>query len=77
MEYFGLHNNPKAEVHLEHLLMGPKEEEQEEEEEEEKEEEEEEKEEEDYLTKWPRVFTPEKNKILTILVGWNKAEFNE
>jgi hypothetical protein len=27
MEYLGLHNTPKAEVHPEHLLMGPKKEE--------------------------------------------------
>jgi hypothetical protein len=31
MEYLGLHNKPKAELHPEHLLMGPKEEEEEEE----------------------------------------------
>jgi hypothetical protein len=43
MECLGLHNKPKAEVHLGHKLTGPKEEEEEEEEEEEKEEEEEEK----------------------------------
>jgi hypothetical protein len=29
MECLGLHNKPKAEVHPEHLLMGPKEEEEE------------------------------------------------
>jgi hypothetical protein len=27
LEYLGLHNKPKAEVHLEHMLTGPKEEE--------------------------------------------------
>jgi hypothetical protein len=26
LEYLGLHNKPKAEVHLGHKLMGPKEE---------------------------------------------------
>jgi len=35
LEYLGLHNKPKAEVHSGHKLMGPKEEEEEEEEEEE------------------------------------------
>jgi hypothetical protein len=39
LEYLGLHNKPKAEVHQGHKLTGPKEEEEEEEEEEEKEEE--------------------------------------
>jgi hypothetical protein len=29
MEYLGSHNKPKAEVHLGHKLMGPKEEEEE------------------------------------------------
>jgi hypothetical protein len=33
MECLGLHNKPKAEVHLGHMLTGPKEEEEEEEEE--------------------------------------------
>jgi hypothetical protein len=33
MECLGLHNKPKAEVHLGHKLTGPKEEEEEEEEE--------------------------------------------
>ena len=35
MNYLGLHNKPKAEVHLERMRTGPKEEEEEEEEEEE------------------------------------------
>jgi len=34
MNYLGLHNKPKAEVHPEHMQTGPKEEEEEEEEEE-------------------------------------------
>jgi hypothetical protein len=29
LEYLGLHNKPKADVHLGHKLMGPKEEEEE------------------------------------------------
>jgi hypothetical protein len=47
MEYLGLHKKPKAEVHLEHLLTGPKEKEEEEEDEEEGEEGKEEEEEEE------------------------------
>jgi hypothetical protein len=35
LEYLGLHNKPKAEVHPGHKLTGPKQEEEEEEEEEE------------------------------------------